>query len=111
MARAREAFVCWNEALRPRGRDPDAMSGWTSVKMRSVACSLATRERTPLAAAGWDKGVKHFNLSALEEGRAFMMPALCHAISSMVLPRTPTWSIPRLVMAVMAGDGMMLVLS
>lgn len=41
----------------------------------------------------------------------FMMPPLCHAISSMVLPSIAVWSIPKLVMPVTVGLTRMFVLS
>lgn len=87
------------------------MAGEMSVNTRSLDCWAAIWERTILAAVGWEEGVKHFGLWWLGDEGGFMTPALCQAISSIVLPRTPTWSIPNEVMPVTAGEGMMLVLS
>lgn len=41
----------------------------------------------------------------------FMIPALCQAMESIVLPSMAVWSMPRLVIPVTVGETSMLVLS
>ena len=77
--------------------------GCRSTRWRVTPFASARSRKTAIAPSGWGA------VKAIAPG--FMMPALCHAISSIVLPSMAVWSMPRLVMPVTVGFSMMFVLS
>jgi len=101
IAMARLAFVFWKSAARPKATL--SISGCGSTTSRATERSSARFCNTSSAFWGW---------GAVKLGvPVFMIPALCHAISSIVSPSIAVWSMPKLVMPVTVGASMMLVLS